>query len=363
MIHNEAVTIVDTPGLNSGEISDWETLGDVCSLLRELNNVHDRKVFVLYFHRITEPRFQGISHRNLLLFSESFGGSYRNLYLATSFWGCIGPGRNRHIADVRERELIQTGQFWGSLISKGAKQIRIPETVHESQLLLLRLITQSSKKKPPQIPRKPIRLSTAPAKLLTTSQETPLARLLPKFRSVTLNNLDDVRAEHERQRQEVLDVHDEFLEQSMQRRKTIEEEQLRQCEQYILSLQRQEQALCESQRQKSDREFEDMAQLQQQLAEQLLDADRQFIALSTTLSTVQGVQLTNNRRNNWHRHCARVTGDLIALQEARDMKCTVSEFYARIDTICCNNCYRRVKRNEEYFGESCNPFQSEWKKI
>ena len=65
---------------------------------------------------------QGTSLSNMRLFRRLCGPEcFENIVLATSFWNCV----DLTVGEKRERELCQNNQFWGELIKRKSRVVRI----------------------------------------------------------------------------------------------------------------------------------------------------------------------------------------------------------------------------------------------
>lgn len=63
---------------------------------------------------------------------------FANVTLTTTYWGVSDehqPGR----AELHEKELIQTEDFWGLMVKHGSEVVRIPESRWLARELLVRL--------------------------------------------------------------------------------------------------------------------------------------------------------------------------------------------------------------------------------
>jgi hypothetical protein len=89
---------------------------------------------ILYLHPIHEPRFEGSARNNLAMFQSLCGEDfYSNVVLATSFWSEVSEtdGATR-LAQLEE-------EFWGDMLQKGARTVRLPDEPEKCQALLLEL--------------------------------------------------------------------------------------------------------------------------------------------------------------------------------------------------------------------------------
>lgn len=91
---------------------------------------------IIYVHRILDPRMQGTALSNMNMFRRLCGSDcFPNVVLATSFWSEVDPAEGAR----RERELCETDEFWGQLVKKGSRVVRIGLDDRADQRLLLRI--------------------------------------------------------------------------------------------------------------------------------------------------------------------------------------------------------------------------------
>ena len=85
---------------------------------------------------------QGSALRNLHMFKSLIGEQcFQNVMLGTTFWSTLA--HDLETAERRESELIDTPEFWGGMIDKGADICRLPTT---SQIAARALLQRMAKK-------------------------------------------------------------------------------------------------------------------------------------------------------------------------------------------------------------------------
>jgi hypothetical protein len=115
------ITLVDTPGFNDTNRSDFAILKEISDWTTSAYEQHRLLSGVIYLHRITDVRMEGTALRNLSMFHSLCGDKATgNVILTTSHWGNVNPA----VGNMREKELLGTESFWGSLIADGAKTAR-----------------------------------------------------------------------------------------------------------------------------------------------------------------------------------------------------------------------------------------------
>ncbi|KAL2880203.1 hypothetical protein SGCOL_004590 [Colletotrichum sp. CLE4] len=123
---NQTVYLIDTPGFDDTDISDTEVLR---AIAHWLNESYKKKVLlrgILYFHRITDVRMTGSAKKNILMFKKLCGNNaLQNVALVTSMWDQV----LKEDGGRREKQLIETPQYWGYMVSKGSITLRHDNTV------------------------------------------------------------------------------------------------------------------------------------------------------------------------------------------------------------------------------------------
>ncbi|EXJ72936.1 uncharacterized protein A1O5_04085 [Cladophialophora psammophila CBS 110553] len=154
------------------------------------------------------------------MFSDLFKGSLQNLVLATTFWSCLSRTANiQQMGEKREEELVSTDKFWGSKVRQGAQIRRTPDTRQGCLSLVLDIIAHSRSRLSRS--EAPVEPSIAPSERRTCAAE----------------DIERVRTEHERQKQEYIEQFEAYIAEDLQRRLTLENEQRRQSEHQIQSAQ------------------------------------------------------------------------------------------------------------------------------
>ncbi|KAL2833776.1 hypothetical protein BDW59DRAFT_156578 [Aspergillus cavernicola] len=72
---------------------------------------------IIYLHWITDIRMQVSARKNLILFRQLCGQeALKNIILATTMWDKVAAEEGAR----REKELIDTPEFWGWMLGKGS---------------------------------------------------------------------------------------------------------------------------------------------------------------------------------------------------------------------------------------------------
>lgn len=132
---NLRVHLVDTPGFDDTDRKDTDVLRDVAGWLGVSYKNKIRLSGMIYLHRIIDVRMQGTAKRNLFMFQKLCGHEcFGQIVLATTMWSHVPPG----IGTQREKELIETEDFWGYMHRKGSQVMRhVDQTDRSSALAIL----------------------------------------------------------------------------------------------------------------------------------------------------------------------------------------------------------------------------------
>jgi hypothetical protein len=129
-------TLVDTPGFDDSRWTDDVIAHRLLEWLRQSMQQGKKLSGIIYIHRIIDPRMQGTALSNMNMFRRLCGSDcFPNVLLATSFWSEVDPTEGAR----REQELCETDEFWGQLVKKGSRVVRIGLDDKADQRLLLRL--------------------------------------------------------------------------------------------------------------------------------------------------------------------------------------------------------------------------------
>jgi DNA repair exonuclease SbcCD ATPase subunit len=133
---NLRVHLIDTPGFDDTNRSDVQVLQDLAHWLSGSFKYGIRLSGVVFLHRISDPRMASSARRNLLMFKKLCGEkAYQSVILGTTHWSNVSPQDGTR----RERELIETDEYWGLMCKKGSRVFRYANT-RESALSLISYI-------------------------------------------------------------------------------------------------------------------------------------------------------------------------------------------------------------------------------
>lgn len=94
---------------------------------------------IIYVQPIHHERFEGSARDNLHMFRKLCGDDfYPNVVLATNFWTCVDGDTGAR----REAELRDKPEFWGDMVQRGSRVVRLPDEREAAVELLMELAGQ-----------------------------------------------------------------------------------------------------------------------------------------------------------------------------------------------------------------------------
>jgi hypothetical protein len=144
MLDNVRVWLIDTPGFNDTDRSDIDVLNEVAYWLGAVYTQCTKLAGILYLHNITENRFVGSTARSLNMFRKLCGTKNLNsVILATTHWfDKEGKPFPEAQGQKRVRNLIETPQYWGRMISDGCRVERHDGSKDSARNFILKLVDQ-----------------------------------------------------------------------------------------------------------------------------------------------------------------------------------------------------------------------------
>lgn len=238
-IGGRRIHFIDTPGFDDTELKDGDILEVIALYLSNPQGPPVRITGIIYLHRITDIRVGGSSLNNIKLFRGLVGSrSMRNVLLVTNMWGQV----SRRTGEKREKELLDTDDFWGSMTRAGAKCDRYNNTREDGLRLLKRLLQNAPI--PLQIQEEidrgiPISKTTA-GKQINEQIEKLRAQYEDKLADLKIE-LKEARDERDREREEKIRQEqrraEERLEAAQKAREKLYESQIGELQEQIYKLQ------------------------------------------------------------------------------------------------------------------------------
>ncbi|KAI1401328.1 P-loop containing nucleoside triphosphate hydrolase protein [Hypoxylon fuscum] len=135
------VYLVDTPGFDDTSRTDKEVLKEIATWLGMAYTKNIRLSGIIYLHRITDTRMQGSAKKNLLMFNKLCGpNALKRVILATTMWQSLA---DEELGVKREKELIETEEFWGWMTRNGSQVKRHYDTKVSAKKLLQTFVSSS----------------------------------------------------------------------------------------------------------------------------------------------------------------------------------------------------------------------------
>ena len=125
LLEGRQVILFDTPGFDDTYRLDADILAELAETLSALY-VHKLKLAgIIYLHRITDNRMTNTLLRNLSVIRNLCGDEpLKNVTLLTTHWDT----EKRAVAEEREKQMMETEDWWGYMVSKGSKVRRFKNT-------------------------------------------------------------------------------------------------------------------------------------------------------------------------------------------------------------------------------------------
>ncbi len=208
--------MVDTPGFDDSRCTDDVIANRLLEWLRQSMQQGKKLHGIIYVHRIIDPRMQGTALSNMNMFRRLCGSDcFPNVVLVTTFWTQVDPTEG----DRREKELCEIDEFWGQLVKKGSRVVRIGLDEQADQRLLLEI----AKNKKVVFQAQQEMLDGKSNRETAAAQEASgnLARMKRYFDA-------QLEAERDNVRRELEEAEKRAKEQLKAQRKSLQEEQLAQ---------------------------------------------------------------------------------------------------------------------------------------
>ncbi|KAJ5442074.1 hypothetical protein N7445_005081 [Penicillium cf. griseofulvum] len=114
---DRTVYLIDTPGFDDTSKNDTEILSEIATWLGASYRSKILLHGIIYLHRITDVRMQGSARRNIQTFRDLCGeDALKKVILVTTMWDKLQSNEG----NMREKQLKETKDFWGWMLSKGS---------------------------------------------------------------------------------------------------------------------------------------------------------------------------------------------------------------------------------------------------
>jgi hypothetical protein len=131
------VYLIDTPGFDDTNRSDIDVLWEIVTWLSDSLKMDVKLSGMLYFHRIIDPRMQGSAKKNLHMFKALCGsGQFTNVILVTTMWEIV----NQELGAAREKDLMETDEFWGHMLRNGSRVERHNNTQESAKRIVEKFV-------------------------------------------------------------------------------------------------------------------------------------------------------------------------------------------------------------------------------
>ncbi|KAK2743511.1 hypothetical protein FQN57_004808 [Myotisia sp. PD_48] len=132
-IPGKEIILIDTPGFDDTTRTDTEVLRELATWLTISYSDNIKLNGLIYLHRITDVRMQGSAKRNLTMFKKLCGDDvFTSVLLVTSMWDLVSAS----VGASREKELLDTPEFWGWMKNRGSKTFRLDHSAQGAKKLL-----------------------------------------------------------------------------------------------------------------------------------------------------------------------------------------------------------------------------------
>jgi len=134
----QSVYVVDTPGFDDTDRTQGEILEDISKFLATQYAFGLQLRGIIYLHRITDPKVQGSTLNNFIMFKEICGReALENVILLTTMWDVV---ESESIGAKRQQELRD--DFWADMIENGSMVRKFDGSTAMAEALVCRLLNK-----------------------------------------------------------------------------------------------------------------------------------------------------------------------------------------------------------------------------
>ncbi|KAH8818761.1 P-loop containing nucleoside triphosphate hydrolase protein [Flagelloscypha sp. PMI_526] len=138
-LDGRSVTLVDTPGFDDTQKSNFDILNLISQHLSESYGGGTTLAGVVYLHRISDFRFTGMAAKNLRMFRQLCGDTtLKNVVIVTNMWGEV----KTETGEARETELrsLEHPPLFKPVLDKGAVMLRHSDTLDSAHDILRHIL-------------------------------------------------------------------------------------------------------------------------------------------------------------------------------------------------------------------------------
>lgn len=129
--------LFDTPGFDDTYRLDADILAELAETFTALYKNKLQLAGIIYVHRITDNRMTNTLLRNLSVIRNICGDDpLKNVVILTTFW----DKEDAQLAKNREKEMREKADWWGYMLSRGAKSRRFFNTEESAHKILAEFI-------------------------------------------------------------------------------------------------------------------------------------------------------------------------------------------------------------------------------
>lgn len=133
---DRTVYLIDTPGFDDTSKKDTEILSEIATWLGDSYRSKIQLHGIIYLHRISDIRMQGSARKNITIFEKMCGeDALKKVILVTTMWDIVPIAEG----NMREKQLKETKEFWGSMLSMGSTCRRHNNTESSAREIVHRL--------------------------------------------------------------------------------------------------------------------------------------------------------------------------------------------------------------------------------
>ncbi|KAH8795996.1 P-loop containing nucleoside triphosphate hydrolase protein [Flagelloscypha sp. PMI_526] len=136
-LDGRSVTLIDTPGFDDTEKSDFDILNLISKHLSNSYKAGTKLAGVVYIHRISDFRFGGIAAKNFKMFRQLCGDStLKNVVIVTNMWGEV----TKEKGEARAHQLANQEKFFKPVLDKKAQMLRHFDTTDSAHKILRNIL-------------------------------------------------------------------------------------------------------------------------------------------------------------------------------------------------------------------------------